>query len=616
MLTLWDSDATLPKQDGVVYSWNGYLEDGSVRSLLGYVERHGERLKQQYLSFTHALGEESIYGKSLIEHLSFKDGLSYWWMTVFVEKHYNRLPFVDVLRLFALEDIFKKNKPQKFLLVSANRSLHQVLKPLCYGLGIQYEWKKLKKAPAVWNRTQFYNGLPYPIQALMSLIRYLRSYGRFRNMATPAWFDNNAMFVCGYFANVLPEQASKGVFYSKYWEGMHGVINELGIKANWLHHNAGDMHQTATKWIHGFNKNKEAEGFHVFLDGHLSKRVVLNVIKKWFYLNFLYWRLPGIKKAFCLQGSSLSIWPMMKEHWKNALQGPAAITNLLSIELFERALRHMPHQKLGLYLCENHAWERALIHAWRKHGHGQLIGVAHSTVRFWDLRYFLDSRTLLPSSFNQIPQPDCVALNSEIALKAYHSLGYSKDTFFLCEALRYNYLYKFALAAPVIKKEKKVKRVLILGDIFSASTHNMLQMLDEAMSYSGYQFCLSLKPHPRCSINVENYSRLNLNKVTEPLDRVIQDYDIAYASDSTSAAVDAYCAELSVVVALDGKNLNFSPLRGQANVCFVSTPHELSESLHKLNKASSIRVTGKPFFYLDPELPKWKKLLSSAVLND
>ena len=125
MLTLWDSDATLPKQSGVVYSWNGYLENGSVRSLLGYVERHGERLKQQYLSFTHELGEQCIHGKSLVDHLSFKDGLSYWWMTVFVEKHYNTLPFVDVLRLFALEEILKQDKPQKFVLVSANRGLHQ-----------------------------------------------------------------------------------------------------------------------------------------------------------------------------------------------------------------------------------------------------------------------------------------------------------------------------------------------------------------------------------------------------------------------------------------------------------------------------------------------------------
>ena len=424
------------------------------------------------------------------------------------------------------------------------------------------------------------------------------------------------MFVCGYFANVIPEQASKGVFYSKYWEGMHGLIDELGIKANWLHHNAGDTRQTAMKWVHGFNKNKETQGLHAFLDGYVSKRVVLNVIKKWLYLNVLYWRLPGVKKAFCLQGSSLSMWPMMKEHWKNALRGPTSVNNLVSIELFERALSHMPHQKLGLYLYENHTWERALIHAWRKHGHGKLIGVAHSTVRFWDLRYFMDSRTLLSSSSHRMPQPDCVALNSEMALKAYYGLSYPEDAFFLCEALRYNYLYKFTLATPAVKKEKKVKRVLILGDIFSASTHHMLGMFEEAMSCSAPQFSLSIKLHPRCPINVENYPRLNLNKITEPLDKVIQDYDIAYASDSTSAAVDAYCAGLSVVVALDEKNLNFSPLRAHANVCFVSTYHELLESLHKLNDASSIRATGKSFFYLDPELPRWKKLLSSAVLND
>ena len=76
------------------------------------------------------------------------------------------------------------------------------------------------------------------------------------------------------------------------------------------------------------------------------------------------------------------------------MRGSAAVINLLWIELFDQALRDAPRQDKGFYLCENQGWERAFIHAWRKHGHGELIAVPHATVRFWDLRYFADPRTV------------------------------------------------------------------------------------------------------------------------------------------------------------------------------------------------------------------------------
>jgi len=87
------------------------------------------------------------------------------------------------------------------------------------------------------------------------------------------------------------------------------------------------------------------------------------------------------------------------------------MSNVLLVELFDAALRDLPHQRTGLYLCENQAWERALVHAWRKHAHGRLIAVGHSTVRFWDLRYFPDGRTLSSTSSLALPRADVFAVN-------------------------------------------------------------------------------------------------------------------------------------------------------------------------------------------------------------
>ena len=60
----------------------------------------------------------------------------------------------------------------------------------------------------------------------------------------------------------------------------------------------------------------------------------------------------------------------MRSDWYASMRGAAAIDSLLFVELFDAALRDLPHQVKGLYLCENQPWEQALIHAWRKYGHG------------------------------------------------------------------------------------------------------------------------------------------------------------------------------------------------------------------------------------------------------
>ena len=86
LIILWDSNTKPPQHPGLTYTWDGYSEQETVRSLYRYVEAHGERLREKYLSWIHELGQSRIRKKRLIDHLVIQDGLSYWWMTLFVEK--------------------------------------------------------------------------------------------------------------------------------------------------------------------------------------------------------------------------------------------------------------------------------------------------------------------------------------------------------------------------------------------------------------------------------------------------------------------------------------------------------------------------------------------------
>ncbi len=79
-------DPDSPEPEEQLYHWNDHEETDSVHSLPVYVEKHSNRLRDKYLAWIHDLGESQISGKRLIDHLALEEGLSYWWMTLLVEK--------------------------------------------------------------------------------------------------------------------------------------------------------------------------------------------------------------------------------------------------------------------------------------------------------------------------------------------------------------------------------------------------------------------------------------------------------------------------------------------------------------------------------------------------
>ena len=63
---------------------------------------------------------------------------------------------------------------------------------------------------------------------------------------------------------------------------------------------------------------------------------------------------------------------------------------------------------------------------------------------------------------------------------------------------------------------------------------------------------------------------------------------------------------------LDEAQLNFSPLRGREGVRFVSTPEELADALGVGRAERSSAAGVSDYFFLDPELPRWGRILSSS----
>ncbi len=614
IVTIWDSDDLPPGNYGTVYCWNGYTETQVSRSLLRYVDENANRLRAKYLAWIHDLGDTNIKGKRLIDHLASEDGLSYWWVTLLAEKSPFKSPVSYAIRILALEEIIIKESFSRVKLFSSNKNLHKCIALLCKTLEISYVWKRV---PSIYKRVSLrtlYNRLPNIVQALAVFIKYIFTCSRVKKLNDFKWFEgDNVCFFCSYFINLDQKSCSQGFFYSNHWESLPTWLHKRGYNTNWIHHyiksDAISDAQFAVNWVNRFNQEPDKNGHHAFLETFLSFGVLYSVFIKWLGLLILSFHLSKLQEAIQTRKIHVPLWILMKNDWYQSIRGSVAVSNLFWIRLFDKAMSKIPHQRLGLYLCENQAWERAFIHAWKKHGHGRLIAVAHSTVRFWDTRYFLDPCTYQRAVKNGIPLPDVMAVNGPAAYDAYKRSGAPVDNVTAVEALRYLYLADFNPKPNIRVSSDNSLHILVLCDYSPEFTSRQIQLLADAKPLLPRCCAFIVKPHPACPVRSEDYPSLEMKITSKPLPELLNCCDVAYTSNTTSAAVDAYCSGLPLVSVLENAELNMSPLRDHEGVIYVSNPEELAKALYSVRDGK--RTSIEPYFFLDKMLPRWENLLIS-----
>ncbi len=605
--------------DGI-WSWCKTNSDNSSNSLDAYIETHSERLRVKYLSFIADLSEFEIEGKSLAEYFQFQNDYNIWWMSLLAEKSVYKSPAIaDCIKLLALEEVLTTEKPSKLELYTNDSRIKKSIEVLCRGLDIEFSFRRtttevsLKK---LFNLRVLYLSLPHPLRAIFFYIKHLYLLFKRKRSPKPVWYEGvNSIFFFSYFIHLDKKKADTGVFYSRQWEILPQTLNNLGIKCNWLHHFLkSDVALNITEGaqlIDSFNKNSSINGIHSFINNYSGFYSSIKIIKTFF--SFLI-KSPGrseLNKAFKSKNSAISFWPLLKDDWKKSFCGTTAIENMIWIFQLDQAFREMPKQKLGFYLQENQGWERGMTAAWKKYGHGTIIGVQHSTIRFWDLRYYDEEKIVLkPNSWSQ-PQPDFVALNGPYSLKAFEKSGYPADSIVCLEALRYlNHGTVNKIEGS--RQTKGQKNVIILGDIMVESTKALLTRLQ---NISPNLVSLSIKLHPGGWIDIRNYPELKLVEETGALSSILSNYDTAIVVGSTTAALDAYLCGLKVILFLMEGELNMSPLMGFEDVSFVKSAIELEDALNSTYAANECDSGIKEYFWSDCHLPRWRELMNHYYKN-
>lgn len=630
---VWDSPQPLPtvfeRHETVVF-WRRYDTDGLANaiSIPRYVEDHSACLRNRYLAWVYDFGETMIRGKRVVEHLELRSGVSAWWMSLLTEKcNFEKSPQIDdAIRLLALSDWMDGKLVGRVVLVSPKEALAECLRAWCSRDKIDFEWRRCAeegKPVSSFLRT-LYAKLPNPLQALFWIALHVRSYWSLRNAGFRAWTQSRGRITfVSYLFGVAPKDATTGLSEGRYWGPLPKTLFDEGVSTNWLHIYVKDRQlptaRHAVEVIHRFNRAGAGLQHHVALECFLSVVVVLRALRDWFQLAS---KGCGLKiQSHVPRLGRLDLWPLFKDDWDNSVIGVVAISNALRLNLFEAAFSSIQKQHVGVYLLENQGWEYGMLQAWHLSHHERIVGCQHSTVRFWDLRYFFDRRGYY-SAGNSIPRPDLVAVNGKAARDAYLEGGYPAEELADVEALRYLDLTQFGeMSSPnsvVEKKSYRHKRgghplrLLVLGDYTETHTRVQMRLLNAIADILSPEVVITVKPHPACPVDARDYPRLSLVVRCAPIAELLGEADIAYSSAVTSAAVDAYCAGVPVITVLDQATLNMSPLRGCKGVAFVGSADELAKALVELAELPRPAPQSNKFFNLNPRLPAWKALLGVA----
>ncbi len=621
-LVVWDREGNCSHDNCHVVYWNSYMENEYVTSLPRYIENNAQRLRDKYLAFIYEIGRTEYKDKTLIQHLTFSSGFSYWWMTLIAEKSpYKSANILNCVKAMAFEEILNKQDVKSLVLVSNNQDTKTVLQRLAQDRGLIYRAENIRnKSRHKINFRKLYYKLPMLLQGLISLRHQIKRL-KLRRSRPESWFSSeNSIFMCSYFFNLDTDRCEEGKFYSRQWETLPDHFGACSKELNWAHHytpspGTPDI-STCNQWLYKFNTNSNSEGKHAFVESYLSFFILLKTIGQWIYLNTIYFRLRDVGNNFTEGTTGLWLWPYYKNEWKKSLLGPDAMQNCLWLFLFDAFLSSMPKQKLGLYLWENQAWEQALLCAWRKNNHGKIIGIPHSTIRFWTLGNF-DDRRLYGLDKNKAKHfPDCLAINGPLAYSEMKVSGYPENQLIKVEAMRYNYISSMKIDKINKKNDEYpgVLRVLIIGDFNKQQTKNMLHCFEQGLNQINQKVYIVLKPHPACHIRKEDYMKLDFNITDKPLQTIAHEFDVAFSSNTTSACVDAILLKLPVVIFLDPNDFNQNPLRSIESIHFVSTGVELASALNTFDEQSHIKIDD--IFWTSQEYMKWTDLISTDSNNN
>lgn len=585
------------KNKDVLY-WNSE-ESNEEQMLSSYLEKNKEKIRNTYLDFVDELANKRINDKSILNSFSLDSHHNLWTTSLINEKCPIKSPqVIDCLKLICLEKILIKKQIKQVKLYSYNHNISQSIELLCSRKKI----KLIRPKNISIKRIFSFFRVPMGLKTFIFIFRIGLKYIKLSETNHDLRKCNSKISIFSYLLNFEIKKNNKKEisFHSNYWNKLPEIISKKFNGTNWFH--LPIEFQKNNYLIKEDFKSSKLKDNHNIISDYLTLKIFFKSI-----LLFLRYYLKNFNfdkrfSCFNLKKSDVNLCYLLQEDWDKSFKGSNLFYSIMMINLFDSILSNIPKQKIGLYLYENQAWEKCLISSWNKFKHGKLIGVAHSTVRFWDLRYFKSKKILRNPISMKNEFPNNIAVNGTLASSALLKGGYDKKLLLKTEALRFLYLNKYLDNKNNIKS-KKIKKILLIGDIDKKNTIELLRSINTIKSQIK-EYNITFRSHPGQILDNQAKILNILNSRERLLEVDINRNDMVIVSGSSSVALEVLFLNKPLVVYLSKDKLNLSPLSDFKEIHFASTPKSLLESI--ISSKYNTNIIKKDSFYLDKRLTYWK----------
>lgn len=574
-------------------------ESNEGQMLPSYLEKNKEKIRNTYLNFVDELANKRINNKSILNSFSLDSHHNLWNTSLINEKCPIKSPqIIDCLKLICLEKILIKKQIKQVTLYSHNHNISQSIELLCSRKRI----KLIRSKNISIKRIFSFFRVPLSLKTFIFIFRIGLKYIKLSDIKYDLHKYNSKISIFSYLLNfeIKKDNKKEISFHSNYWNKLPEIISKKFNGTNWFH--LPIEFQKKNYPIKEDLKLSKLKDNHNIISDFLTFKIFFKSISLFLRYNLKNFNFNNRFSCFNLKNSDVNLWYLLQEDWDKSFKGSNLFYSIMMINLFDSILSNIPKQKIGLYLYENQAWEKCLISSWNKFKHGKLIGVAHSTIRFWDLRYFKSKNFLRNQISLNSEFPNNIAVNGTLAMNALLRGGYDRKLLLKTEALRFLYLNKY-LENKNNNKRKKIKNILLIGDIDKKNTTELIRSINIIKSQIR-EYNITFRSHPGQILN-NQANKLNILNSRERLLEVdINRNDMIIVSGSSSVALEVLFLNKPLVVFLSKDKLNLSPLSDFKEIHFASTPKSLLESI--ISSKHNKNIIKKDSFYLDKRLTYWK----------
>jgi surface carbohydrate biosynthesis protein (TIGR04326 family) len=579
-----------------------------------------DRWKRAYLEWLACIGQAPVGNKTLEQQMLIRPGLSYWWMTLPTEFSFTEDALVyKAVRLWAFVELAERMGLDDVELVGADPEIISVLQAWGRETGrritiVGLEIKRLHEIPRMRSLAKSSNVV---IQFAVAMRRIALEFARYglnsRTDTQDAGRGSSDLIIIDYFVNFQINQARLSPYESNYWGPLPENLALMGVPVHWIHIDyrspAAPSVSMAREAIEDLNHNKAGQR-HSLLQDQMSPRVLVRVLRQYFAIGALGMGVKRTKLSWVHAQSGLDMWPLIRRSWRRSFYGAEAAQNASWLSLFESVLLSQRTPGPCLYLMENQPWELTLISHWQAKENGRIAGVPHSTVRIWDLRYAVGLTNGQGSPPSELPRPDAVLVNGPAASGVFIGNGYRPDQLQPVEALR----YMVSVETPDCRKTtdgSEVVGILALGEYDPRLATTQIELLNRLMEARAPSVGITYRPHPSSPAPLATLDgRIRLS-ASSGIAFDLVGSDLAFCSNVSSAAVDALLAGVPVIVFRDGSVLDGQIAVAPGNMS-VTNAEDLIKAVDRfIAHGPNGQNRVEEVFYLDTELPRWTRVLSS-----